>query len=306
MVNTIIGIDHGYGIMKTAHFAFPAGIAKYEHEPYTLANTLRYSGVYYVCGSGRQAVLREKTQDERYFLLTLAAIAKEVNERTGAHEAEVTIAAGLPLTRFGLDKQGFRDYLMRSSQQAHSFEFEGKPYTVHIRDVLLYPQGYAAVVNRTHELKQEPSVIVCDVGSWTVDVMRLDNGIPNASLCRSLELGMIRCTSEISEQVRRNTGFSITDAQIENILFGKRCSVNGKAVGIAIEYAKAYAERIINTLLENGFDVKAVPVVFLGGGAGCIDRLIPKETFCTAQFVTDIHANAKGYEYIARQALSDE
>ena len=44
-----IGIDHGYYAIKTRHFSFPAGIAVYSHEPYTLQNTLEYGGKFYVC-----------------------------------------------------------------------------------------------------------------------------------------------------------------------------------------------------------------------------------------------------------------
>lgn len=44
-----IGIDHGYYAIKTRHFSFPAGIAKYSHEPYTLQNTLEFGGKFYVC-----------------------------------------------------------------------------------------------------------------------------------------------------------------------------------------------------------------------------------------------------------------
>lgn len=35
-MNIIIGIDHGYYAIKTAHCSFPAGLTSYgEHEPYT-------------------------------------------------------------------------------------------------------------------------------------------------------------------------------------------------------------------------------------------------------------------------------
>ena len=54
----IIGIDHGYYAIKTRHFKFPAGVAVYSHEPYTLKNTLQVNGKYYVCGTGRQPILR--------------------------------------------------------------------------------------------------------------------------------------------------------------------------------------------------------------------------------------------------------
>ena len=46
--------------------------------------------------------------------------------------------------------------------------------------------------------------------------MRLDNAVPNAATCRSLELGVIRCMDEILEQVRRNTGLSITETQVQH------------------------------------------------------------------------------------------
>ena len=36
----IIGVDHGYAAMKTAHFSFPSGLVAYEHEPYTLKDVL--------------------------------------------------------------------------------------------------------------------------------------------------------------------------------------------------------------------------------------------------------------------------
>ena len=77
----IVGVDHGYAAMKTAHFSFPSGLVAYEHEPYTLKDVLEYGGKFYVVGSGRQALQKNKTQTEDYYLLTLAAIAKELSFR---------------------------------------------------------------------------------------------------------------------------------------------------------------------------------------------------------------------------------
>ena len=77
----IIGIDHGNAAMKTRSFCFPSGVVEYEHEPYTKKDVLEYNGRYYVCGTGRQPYQRDKTDTARYYLLTLAAIAKELEER---------------------------------------------------------------------------------------------------------------------------------------------------------------------------------------------------------------------------------
>ena len=135
-----IGIDHGYYAIKTRHFSFPAGIAEYSHEPYTLQNTLEFGGKFYVCGTGRQPILRNKMENDNYYLLTLAAIAKEIKQRGGKTECSVRIAAGLPLAGFGREKKPFWEYLLRSSQLADGlrpvcFQFEGIAYKITIEDV---------------------------------------------------------------------------------------------------------------------------------------------------------------------------
>ena len=48
-------------------------------------------------------------------------------------------------------------------------------------------------------------MLLIDAEGWTVDLMRLDNAVPNETTCRSLELGVIRCIDETMEQVRRDT-----------------------------------------------------------------------------------------------------
>ena len=42
-MSIIIGIDHGYYAIKTAHCSFPAGLTSYgEHEPYTRQGLLEF------------------------------------------------------------------------------------------------------------------------------------------------------------------------------------------------------------------------------------------------------------------------
>ena len=95
----------------------------------------------------------------------------------------------------------------------------------------------------------------------------LVNGIPNASACRSLELGMIRCIDEAKEQVRRETGLSVTDAQVERVLAGQSCSMDENARSVIQKQGRIYTEALLSAAMEAGFDLKAVPAVMLGGGA---------------------------------------
>ena len=212
-MSIIIGIDHGYYAIKTAHCSFSAGLTNYgEHEPYTRQGLLEVGGCFFVCGTGRQPIQRDKTANDNYYLLTLAAIAKEIKQRGLPPECSVRIAAGLPLTSFGREKPKFRDYLFRTRQPVH-FRFEGVEYNITIEEVAISPQGYAALMTETGLLQDEPSMLLMDLGGWTVDLMRIDNAIPVADTAHSLELGMIRCVDDIREQVRRETGLSLTDTE---------------------------------------------------------------------------------------------
>ena len=296
-----IGIDHGYYAIKTRHFSFPAGISEYSHEPYTLQNTLEFGGKFYVCGTGRQPILRNKMENDNYYLLTLAAIAKEIKQRGGKTECSVRIAAGLPLAGFGREKKPFREYLMRSSQLADGlrpvcFQFEGIAYKITIEDVKLFPQGYSAIALHPELIQNEPSVLLMDVGGWTVDLMRLDNGVPNAATCRSLELGMIRCIDETKEQVRRDTGLSVTDAQVERVLAGKPCSMDEDARNIIRKQGRLYTERLLSAAMESGFDLKAIPVVMLGGGASVVKgNVSEQDSLCRVFALLDDRVNAEGF-----------
>lgn len=304
MSTYIIGIDHGNAAMKSKNFSFPSGIAEYEYAPYTDKNLLEYGGRYYVCGTGRQPLLKDKTTTKRYYLLTLAALAKELEYREIPSPADVHIAAGLPLTNYGRDMDKFRDYLLRENPVC--FRFEGKEYEVNIRNVSLYPQAVAGLSLHMDMLEGEPSVIVADIGGWTVDLMRVDHGVPDAMTCRSLELGMIRCMDEISEQVRRSTGMSVTTAQIETVLHGEKCSMDDKARGIIEKEGKRYAERLISSISECGFDAGAMPIIFMGGGASLMKRHVAAcFGLCRPIILEDDRVNAKGYERACEGFMED-
>ena len=95
----LIGIDHGYAAIKTAHCSFPAGLEVFDHKPYSLDRVLEYDSHYYIVGTHRQPLQKDKTATENYYLLTLAAIARELEYRKAPSTASVVLAAGLPLTR---------------------------------------------------------------------------------------------------------------------------------------------------------------------------------------------------------------
>lgn len=93
----IIGIDHGYGNLKTASGIFPASVLTLNHEPAYAQDLLIYDGKYHVIGSGHREFTPDKVSNPDHYILTLTGIGQELwkNRMT---EARVYIAAGLPLT----------------------------------------------------------------------------------------------------------------------------------------------------------------------------------------------------------------
>ena len=149
--------------IKTPHVCFPTGLTGYDYEPYTMQNVLQYNGKFYVCGTGRQTLVRSKTSNDNYYLLTMAAIAQEIRYRRGERKTDVVLAAGLPLASFGREKKGFREYLFRKEQPLR-FRYEDESYEIRIQDVKLFPQGYSALALHPECVRDEPSVLLADIG----------------------------------------------------------------------------------------------------------------------------------------------
>ena len=74
----IIGIDHGYGNIKTASTVTKSGVTAYETEPIFSGNILKYEGSYYRIGECQKEFVSDKVSDDDYYLLTLMAIASPI------------------------------------------------------------------------------------------------------------------------------------------------------------------------------------------------------------------------------------
>lgn len=102
--------------------------------------------------------------------------------------------------------------------------------------------------------------------------------------------------------MRRNTGLSVTETQIERVLRGESCSMAEEARRIIQENGRKYIERILSAVTESGFDLRAVPTVFMGGGSAILKRHVTtQDAICRPVFIEDVHANATGYERIVQQ-----
>lgn len=86
----VIGIDHGWSMMKTISQVFVTGVKEITTTPALFGDVLEYEGKFYKVGTVRQEVKDTKVEDGSFYLLTLAAVAKELKRR-GLAEAKVNL-----------------------------------------------------------------------------------------------------------------------------------------------------------------------------------------------------------------------
>ena len=74
----IISVDHGNKSVKTPHRLFTSGIIETESRLSMQTDTIFWGGKYYSLTEKRIAYMRDKTEDDRFYILTLFAIAGEL------------------------------------------------------------------------------------------------------------------------------------------------------------------------------------------------------------------------------------
>src|SRR5699024_9539407 len=98
MMLLLIAIDHGNKQVKSVHCPpFVSGLQQSSTRPFG-RDVLEYQDYYYTLSARRIPYQKDKTADERYFILTLFAIANEI-EQAGVYSDAVLpieLAVGLP------------------------------------------------------------------------------------------------------------------------------------------------------------------------------------------------------------------
>ena len=301
MNNTkIIGIDHGYGNMKTANCCFKSGIIAYDSEPLFTADMLVYENKYYLIGEGHKEFAHDKIKDEDYYILTLAAIAKELKAE-GITEADVHIAAGLPLTWTSGQKNTFAAYLTKNEEV--NFTYRKENYKIRIVGASIYPQGYAAIAPFATKLTDIN--LIADIGNGTMNTLYMINGKPQQGKMFTEKFGTYQCTLSVREQFMRKTNREINDAIIDEVLITGTANIAPADMKIIKGIAAEYVRDIFRRLREHGYDDSTV-MLYITGGGGCLVKNFSKFNADRVKFVDDICAAAKGYEYLAEAQLKAE
>ena len=293
----ILGVDNGYGNVKTAHRVFPTGIVKCDSEPVLSKEYIEYDGTYYIIGEGHKGFVADKQEDDDTYIMTLAAIAKELEARS-LTEARIHLAVGLPLKWIQAQRESFKKYL--TGERCVSLKYKKMSYLIEIADCTVMPQGYAAVAENLRDFKGMN--LLADIGNGTMNVMYLNNGRPIESKSWTEKLGVNQCFIRIQNHIMNQTGVKLPDEIISQFLQYGEIDVNNKYLNMVKEIAEQYVKEIFEKLRDYEYNEDLMKLYVIGGGAKMVE-MFGKYNQDRITFNHYIFANAKGYEYFCYMML---
>lgn len=303
----IISVDHGNKSIKTPSNLFTSGLIRSDNPQGIKSDCVCWNGKYYTLTEKRISYMRDKTEDERFYVLTLFAIAYEL-ERKGIMETEsvldITLLVGLPPAHYGQLHRRFEDYFFRK-REIVDFEFNNRIYSIRINRVVSYTQALAAAITRYGDLKNHAVSYIIDIGGFTVDVLKLRHGKPDLEVVESFEQGVITLYNKIISQCNSQFDMLIEDSDIDEIIKGEPTILPGEIQMLIRGNAQQFLAEFYNFLRERGIDVKSSKCVFAGGGSLLLRNMIERGGKVGFPiFIDSIHANAIGYELLYRSEVS--
>lgn len=303
----IISVDHGNKSIKTPHAIFTSGLVMSDGLQGFKTDYIGWNGKYYSLTERRISYLRDKTEDDRFFILTLFAIAKELEYRDVSETLDpidITLLVGLPPAHYEQLHSRFEQYFLRR-REAIDFEYNGKYYSVRINKVLSYPQAFAAAVTQYSTLKAHSVAYIIDIGGFTIDVLKLRFGRPDLEVVESFEKGVITLYNSIASKCNSQYARILEECEIDEVIRNQPTVLPGEVQQLIRSMTSDFLAEFYNFLRERGIDVSTSKCVFAGGGSLLLCGMIERgNKVAFPIFIEDIHANAIGYEVLYQSEVA--
>lgn len=283
------------------------------------ANTLDYQGAVFVWGHTvytnsrihAQSMGNNKVQSMTYKRCLLAALYQLFGPRNVEVDAFVTT---FPV----LDYDNNRDRLKAHIQGTYGLtDGNGKTFTYHIPHdaVKILPEGlptvYDALYNERLNVQNESIIYtdegtgaasgVVNVGTYTTDMIFIQNQKPNAARSTSIDFGMRDVWQAVQRHAKTHHGKNLTLGEADTATKNRFYYVGNQKVDITHEVKQAAAQ--VSAAIKNQIDTewdagKAVyNLIFAGGGAPQLNGTLAD----TYEDVTNVYS----YEDIESAAATE-
>ena len=303
----VISIDHGNKSIKTRNQVFTSGLVVSDEKPGIRKDYVHWKGKYYSLTEKRISYMRDKTEDDRFFVLTLFAIGYELAQLPIEQRKdliEITLLVGLPPAHYGQLHRRFEDYFLRK-RQIIDFEFNDQFYSIRIKRVVSYTQALSAAVTQYASIRSHAVSYVIDIGGFTVDVLKLRYGKPDLEIVESFEQGVITLYNKIKSLCNAQYDMLLEDSDIDEVIKGEPTILPGDIQKLIRNTTQEFLSEFYNFLRERGLDVKSSKCIFAGGGSILLRTMIERGGKVGYPiFIDNIHANAIGYELLYRSEVT--
>ena len=163
-----IAIDHGNKQIKLpGDRVFTSGLRESSTPPPFGEDVLKYKGKYYTISDKRIPFMRDKSVDDHFYILTLFAIAFEIEDmgRLQSSIMPIQLLVGLPPTHYGAQYERFEQYFKRGIEE---FEFHEKTFRIDVTEVTAYPQAFAAAMPVYGQINTLSKMVVVDIGGGSL------------------------------------------------------------------------------------------------------------------------------------------
>lgn len=289
---------------------FPTGVNHHgDVAPPISAGSVYYNGLYYSITTDRLQSRRDKTEDEDYMVLTLAAIASEIQAAFPGgteYECRIALGLGLPVEHLSLKVNGeplrskYKSFFSNNGEPI-KFRSDGVFYTVTVVDVGVFAQTVSAAIADPkvwHTMTATDRAYIIDIGGGTANIISIINKKPQNPGITLEDMGVLELFKMAHRAVMEDCGRNIDDFMLDILLRGKReCP---ESVKKALERAKEdFVKKLTLELKARRVDLYMGYICFVGGGSVLLyDNFVEElkkngNDQCT--LISDVRANAKGY-----------
>ena len=237
-------------------------------------------------------------------------IPKEVPQTdSGQTNTEITTKTTAESTQKNTTEigNGYRDNPILSYQAAEEqfkdqidyFRYEGVHYHVSLENVFVFMQGHVVI----HTLLEAVPgyCLLVDIGGGTTDLVEFVDGMPDGKYSIS-DKAALYCIGKVNEEAIAKTGAGVPAYITEAFMRTGSYDCPKQYQDVIKNCLKSYAEEIYGIIQANHYNLDLTKMVFMGGGSSIVEHFGANEGK-DVQFVTDIHANARGCEEAVKSII---
>jgi plasmid segregation protein ParM len=146
--------------------------------------------------------------------------------------------------------------------------------------------------------------LIVDIGSKTTDVVYLKKGLPVERKSITIEKAMVKWMRQIQGSLQVQYGKNVPESEILKVILRQNSFLPKAQANHIRTMIREQINALELELEEREYDLSYTNVIYVGGGAVAVKNF--SEHRANIAYDCDIHANAKGYEFLAYQIVKKQ